>query len=180
MHIAKLQFCEIWRQFLFYTFILLTLRKHIMFRPSLLAAALSVVLISSPALAKVDKDAEAASHFLITPAFMQKMKNAEKEMNALKGSEIDDEDNEKSDSSINGIIKKIESTPKARAVLAKHNIAPREMALATYALLHAGMWVATESVMDKKKAAVSYAALTSEQKANIELMRTVAKDAKKK
>lgn len=152
-----------------------------MLRTRLFAAlAISLSLLSAPVMAKVDKDAEAASHFQLTPAFMQKMKNAEKEMKALgRDEDKDDDDDNDNDSSIDGIIRKIEKTPKARATLAKYNITPREMALATYALLHAGMWVATENGMDKKKAATSYAALTREQKANIELMRAYTKEAAK-
>lgn len=152
-----------------------------MIRTQLFAVlAISLSLLTAPAVAKVDKDAEAASHFQLTPAFLQKMKNAEKDMKSVGKDEDRDDDDGDNDSSIDGIIRKIEKNPKARAMLAKHNIAPREMALATYAMLHAGMWVATESVMDKKKAATSYAALTKEQKANIELMRTFAKSADNK
>ena len=129
--------------------------------------ALAAALIA-PAQAKED-----ASHFLITPAFVQKLKAADAEMKKYKKDDEDDEkDDGKDDSSIEGIMKKIDSDPRIKGMLAKHGITSREYAHATYAMLHAGMYVAMEKMMDKKKGEAAYNSYTKEQKANIAFMRT--------
>lgn len=171
-----------------YNFRLFFIGTFAMMRPSFFAATLALTLIATPAMAKVDKDMEAVKHFVVTPALIQKLKNAENDLQAAKKNKLIDDDNENDDDidkdgnpkSIEAMVQKIERDPKAKAMLAKHHIGPREMVMASYAMLHAGMWVATESVMNKKKAATSYAALTTAQKANIELMRSFEQSGKKK
>jgi hypothetical protein len=135
-------------------------------RHLILPAALSMAL-SVPALA-----AEDASHFLLTPALMQKMKAAEPDLKKLKGSE--DRDDEQSAESIEDFMKAIDRHPGARAVLARHGLSSRELAFATHAMLHAGMYVAMEKLMDKKKGDALFASYTKEQKANIAFMRSMA------
>jgi hypothetical protein len=76
------------------------------------------------------------------------------------------------------MIRKLEATPGAKAALAKHGFTIPEFALAMAASLHAGMYVMFESAMDKKKAGELFNTYTKEQKANIVLMRTVAKTSK--
>lgn len=139
-----------------------------------LAAAALALAVSSPALAVSDKDAET---FLLTPALLAKIKKAEPELKALN---IDDdtEDEEDSESTVNDIIQTIDKHPRAKAVLAKHGLSSKEMALASVAMLHAGMYVMLEGQMDKKGAAQLMASYTRQQKANIALMRTMAKTGK--
>jgi hypothetical protein len=148
----------------------MTLSKLVL--PFLLAACLS-----APAYAKED-----ASHFLLTPALMQKFKAAQADAAKYEREDKDDDkDDGDKDQSIEGIMKKIERDPKAKALLAKHGIGTREYAHAAYAMLHAGMFVALEKSMDKAGREKLYAGYTSEQKANISLMRTyVAENQKKK
>jgi glutamine synthetase adenylyltransferase len=134
-----------------------------------LAAATLALAVSAPALAVSDKDADT---FLLTPALFEKMKKAEPELKALN---IKDDSESEEESTVDDIIKSIERHPKAKAVLAKHGLTSKEVALASVAMIHAGMYVALESQMDKKGAANLMAGYTREQRANIALMRTMAK-----
>lgn len=135
----------------------------------ILAAAALAVAVSTPAMAVSDKDADT---FLLTPALFEKMKKAEPDLKAL---DIKDEsDDEDSDSTVNNIIKSIDKHPQAKAVLAKHGLSSKEVALASVAMVHAGMFVALEGQMDKKGAADLMKSYTREQRANIAFMRTVA------
>ncbi|HEU4853024.1 MAG TPA: hypothetical protein VFT37_12800 [Telluria sp.] len=134
----------------------------------IVAAATLAIAISAPAFALSDKDAET---FLLTPALLQKMKKAEPDMKALNISDESEDD----ESTVNDIVKTIEKNPKAKAVLAKHGLSVNEVALGTVAMVHAGMYVALESSMDKKGAAQLMASYTPQQRANIALMRTAAK-----
>ncbi|MFD2368002.1 hypothetical protein [Pseudoduganella sp. GCM10020061] len=134
-----------------------------------LAAATLALAVSAPALAVSDKDADT---FLLTPALFEKMKKAEPELKALN---IKDDSESDEESTVDDIIKSIERHPKAKAVLAKHGLTSKEVALASVAMIHAGMYVALESQMDKKGAADLMAGYTREQRANIALMRTMAK-----
>lgn len=139
----------------------------------ILAAATLALAVSAPALAVSDKDAET---FLLTPALFEKMKKAEPELKALNiKDESEDEDGE---STVNDIIKSIDKHPRAKAVLAKHGLSSKEVALASVAMIHAGMYVALEGQMDKKGAADLMKSYTREQRANIAFMRTVAKTSK--
>lgn len=138
----------------------------------LLAAAALAVAVSGPALAVSDKDADT---FLLTPALFEKMKKAEPELKALN---IKDESEEDGESTVNDIIRSIDKHPKAKAVLARHGLSSKEVALASVAMIHAGMYVALESHMDKKGAAELMASYTREQKANIAFMRNIAKSTK--
>jgi hypothetical protein len=143
-----------------------------------LALSLSL-LAATPAPAFAADD---ASRFLITPAFIKKMEAVQADSEGHKRITEDEDDSDDGDNSkqtIDSAIKKIEKDPRARAMLAKHGITAREMVLASYAMLHAGMYVAMENSMDKVKGAQLYATYTKEQKANIALMRTYAAKGKK-
>lgn len=137
-----------------------------------LAALTLAAAISSPAMALSDKDAET---FLLTPALIQKMKKAEPDLKALN---INDESEEDEDSSVEDIVKTFDKHPRAKAVLAKHGLTVKEVALGTVAMVHAGMYVAFEGAMDKKGAAEMLAKFTPQQRANIALMRGVVKTQK--
>ena len=140
--------------------------------PHLLAAAALALAVATPALAVSDKDADT---FLLTPTLFEKMKKAEPELKALN---IKDESEDDGDSTVNDIIKSIDKHPRAKAVLAKHGLSSTEVALASVAMIHAGMYVALEGQMDKKGAAELMKGYTREQRANIAFMRTVAKTTK--
>lgn len=73
----------------------------------------------------------------------------------------------------------MEKDPKARAVLAKHGISRRELVLATFAMMHAGMYVSMVSMLDPKARSKALAGYTKKQKTNIALMRTFAAQKKK-
>lgn len=133
-------------------------------RHLILAATLSMAL-SAPALAAND-----ASHFLLTPALMQKLKAAEPDLKKLE--QMDDKD-DGSGESPEAFIKAIDKHPGAKASLAKHGLSSRDYAYAAHAMLHAGMYVAMEKLMDKKKGDALFASYTKEQKANIAFMRTM-------
>lgn len=128
------------------------------------AGLLLALTLSMPATA-----AEDASHFLLTPTLVAKFKAAGPDLRSI---EHRKDDADESDQSIEGMVKKIEREPAAKAVLIKHGLSPREFALATFAMMHAGFYVAMEKTMDKKKGAELYATYTREQKANIALMRS--------
>lgn len=137
---------------------------------------LIVPIALSLALSAPVQAAEDASHFLLTPSLMQKIKAAEPDLKKLKVKE-DNEDDEAAES-IEDYMKAIDRHPGAKATLAKHGLSSRELAYATHAMLHAGMYVAMEGLMDKKKGAALYASYTKEQKANIAFMRTMVPPAK--
>lgn len=135
------------------------------FRHLILAATLSMAL-TAPAFAAKD-----AAHFLLTPALMHKLKAAEPDLKKLE--QMDDKDDDGSGESPEAFIKAIDKHPGAKATLAKHGLSSRDYAYAAHAMLHAGMYVATEKLMDKKKGDALFASYTKEQKANIAFMRTM-------
>lgn len=142
-----------------------------------LALSLSL-LATAPALAA---PADEVANFVITPAFMKKLENAKKDpvSQKLEQRNEEDDDSDGKEQTIEGAIKKLDRDPQARALLAKHGISSREMVLASFAIMHAGFYVAMEKSMDKQKAAQTYNGYTKAQKANIALMRTYAAQEKK-
>lgn len=138
----------------------------IRFAASLLVA---LSLCAAPAFA-----AQPEEKFLLTPALLAKLKAAGPELKKL---EKEDEEDKEDDSegnnnlSVDDFVRAIEKEPRARAVLARHGIGVREFALSTYALVHAGMFVSMESMMNKKQAAEAMGGYTREQQANIALLR---------
>ena len=69
------------------------------------------------------------------------------------------------------LARELEADPRIRALLAKHRLPSAEYAAAVFALIHAGMFIATESAADKKALAAAMASVTPEQRANIEFLR---------
>lgn len=140
------------------------------------ALSLSMLLSAPAQAAPVDE----VANFVVTPALLKKLENAEKESKLLKRDDDDeDDDSDSGEQTVEGAIKRLERDPRARALLAKHGIGSREMVLASFAMLHAGFYVMMEKSMDKQKAAQAYKGYTKAQKANIALMRTYAAKDKK-
>lgn len=132
---------------------------------ALLAALLALSLCGGTAQA-----AEPEERFLLTPTLLQKMKAIGGEMKKLEKEETDMSD-AKDNLSVDEYAQAIDKEPRAKALLAKHGIRSREFALGTFALVHAGMFVALEQTMGKKGAADAMAGFTKEQRANVELLR---------
>ena len=141
-------------------------------KPIHLAASLLVALslCGGPSFA-----ADPEEHFVLTPALLAKIKAAAPELKKLE--KDNDEDDGKNELSVDDYVKAIEAQPRAKAVLSKHGIGTREFALSTFALVHAGMFVGMESMMDKKQAAEMMGKFTKEQKANIALLRKLGPSA---
>ena len=110
------------------------------------------------------------AQFTLTPALLAKLKAAEPDFKRIKPSKDDDDDG-KDNLSVEEYAKKIDAVPGAKAVLAKHGLNSLELALASHAMLHAGMHLMFEPSMGKANAAKAYAGYTAVQKANIELLR---------
>ncbi|QGZ40295.1 hypothetical protein IP92_05045 [Pseudoduganella flava] len=110
------------------------------------------------------------SHYLLTYTVIEKFKAFEKDTrkDAHNDEALDPRD-------ADDLIRKLDKDPAAKAALAKHGLSTREFALATFAMLHAGFFVAMEGAMDKKKAAEAFAGYTQEQRANIEMVREMHK-----
>ncbi|WP_020654784.1 hypothetical protein [Massilia niastensis] len=117
--------------------------------------------------------ADPEEHFLLTPALVQKLKAAGPDIKKLEKLREQEgkEDETDGDVSVDEFARAIEAEPRAKAVLAKHGIGVKEFALSTYAMVHAGMFVALEASMDKQKAAEMMGTFTREQRANIALLR---------
>lgn len=133
------------------------------------AFALSL-LVSAPVQA-----AEDPALFALTPALMQKLTAAEKDMKALYKDEAEDAKDDGNDKSIKAAIQKIDKDPNTLAVLARHGLTSRDLVLSAHALLHAGMFVAKEASMDKDKNAALYGSFTKVQQANIVLVRELTR-----
>ncbi len=141
--------------------------------PLFAAAALALCMtLSGPARAAADP-----SHFLLTPALMTKMKALEAE--TAKTAEREDDDDDVNVKTVEDLQRKIDGTPALRQLLAKHGFTSREYAMAMFAALHAGMHMGFESAMGKKGAADAMASYTTEQRANIDLMRKMYPPAKR-
>lgn len=136
------------------------------------SVVLVLSLLAAPAMA-----AEDASRFQLSAALMQKLMSAEADMKLLR--KPDDEKTEEgaidTDKSIEAAIRRIDADPKTTAVLAKHGLTSGDLVLSTRALYHAGMYLSTEGALDRKKSAELFDSYTSEQKANIDLIRAMQK-----
>ena len=118
--------------------------------------------------------AEPEERFQLTPALLAKLKAATPDIKKLE--KADDEEDERKDGkgrnlSATDFMKVLDKEPRAKAVLAKHGISTREFAMSTYAMMHAGMFVALEPSMNKKQAAEMLSGFTREQQANVVLLR---------
>jgi hypothetical protein len=128
------------------------------------AAALLAAGIACSSAASAAAD---PSHYLLTYTVIEKFKAFEKDTRKDERAEDDALNPRDADD----LIRKLDKDPAAKAALARHGLSTREFALATFAMLHAGFFVAMEGAMDKKKAAEALAGYTQEQRANIEMMR---------
>ena len=136
--------------------------------PVALSLSLSLFLsFTAPAFA-----AEDASRFLLTPALMQKLKDAETDMKAAQKPQAEEAAGE-AEPTIEGTIARLEKDPSTRTILAKHGLSTRELVLASFAMLHAGLYISIEKTVDQAKNAELYQRYTTEQKANIALIRTM-------
>lgn len=117
--------------------------------------------------------AEPEERFQLTPALLAKLKAATPDIKKLEKADDEDEgkDGKGRNLSATDFMKVLDKEPRARAVLAKHGISTREFAMSTYAMMHAGMFVALEPSMNKKQAAEMLAGFTREQQANVALLR---------
>lgn len=135
------------------------------------AAFVAILLGASHAGANA---AEPEERFLLTPALLAKLKAATPDIKKLEKTD-DEEDESKEGKSRNlsatDFIKVLDKEPRARAVLARHGLSTREFAMSTYAMMHAGMYVALEPGMNKKQAAEMLSGFTREQQANVALLR---------
>jgi hypothetical protein len=133
------------------------------------AAFVAILLCASHAGANA---AEPEERFLLTPALLAKLKAATPDIKKLeKADDEQDEGKEGRNLSATDFIKVLDKEPRARAVLAKHGLSTREFAMSTYAMMHAGMFVALEPSMNKKQAAEMLSGFTREQQANVALLR---------
>ena len=133
--------------------------------PAALACAL---LLSGPARAAQD-----ASHFQLSQAMVEKLKAAESDMKQLHKPAAAAEPEVDTDQSIDAAIRKIEKDAATTAVLAKHGLTGRELVLSAHALLHAGTFISMEQSLGPQKGADLYQGYTKEQRANIDLVRSI-------
>jgi hypothetical protein len=136
-------------------------------------AALLLAVLSPLAIA-----ADEAAQFRLTPALLDKLDAIDAEgekLRQLRGDDEDEDDDDEGDlddiASVDAFVKRIESEPEARAILARHGVAPREFAMAAIAVLQAGTFIAFEAAMKKEDAERLLAGYTPAQRANIELLR---------
>ena len=81
------------------------------------------------------------------------------------------DDDEPDAQSVQELARQLDADPRIRALLARHRVSSIEYASAVYAALHAGMFLAMESLADKASRTSALASFTPEQRANIELLR---------
>jgi hypothetical protein len=138
------------------------------------ATVLAVSLNGPPAWAGTPDE-----HVVLTPAMVQKLKAAARDLGKAMQTEAEDkEDGKENDRHrVNGMlpveyfIKSIEAKPGVKAKLAKQGLAPKEFGLSYYALAHGALYLGMEPAVDKKTAAETMAKFTKEQQANIALLR---------
>lgn len=133
-----------------------------MFRKFILALALS--LAAASAMAAMD-----ATKFRLTPSLVDRIEAMQKE-SGNEGIQEDD-GGEENPKTVEELAKRLDSDPRIRAVLAKYKISSLDYAASVLAMLHAGLYLATESSIEPKKRPQALASFTPEQRANIELLR---------
>lgn len=133
----------------------------------------AALLLSFTMAAGTAHAADDASSFLLTPALMNKMKAIEADVKKQKGGKEDDDEDAANPETVADLARTLDKDKVVKAVLAKHGVSSREMASATFAMMHAGMYVMFEQSMDKKKAAQLLAGYTKAQQANVALVRSM-------
>lgn len=132
---------------------------------------LSALLLSF-AFASTSMAADDPADFRLTAALLQKVEAVDAEARRLGLDDEEDEDEDSdSDEDIDALVRRIESNPQRRALLSRHGLSARELALAAQAMLHAGTYLAFEGNMNAQAAARLQAGFSAAQKANIELLR---------
>lgn len=106
--------------------------------------------------------------FRLTPQLLDRMEALQAASPATARPGDDDEPDAQS---VQELARQLEADPRIRALLARHQLSSMEYAIAAHAVLHAGMYLAMESVADKPSRASALASFTPEQRANIELLR---------
>jgi hypothetical protein len=120
--------------------------------------------IAAPALA------DEFTRYVLTVPTVQKVQAAGKEIEKKVGRKYkdskgtDDMDAEK-------FAKLVDSIPEAKPILVRHGLSSREFALATFAMVDAGLYLMLEPSADKKEAAKLLATYPAETRGNIELLR---------
>lgn len=114
-------------------------------------------------------------HVVLTPALVQKVKAASRDIGKIGQAEAEDKEDDRHRQDgmlpVEYFIRSIEAKPGVKAKLAKQGLAPKEFGLSYYALVHGAMYLAMEPALDKKGAADTMAKFTKEQQANIALLR---------
>ena len=146
-----------------------------LFKLAVSAAFSFSLLAAAPARA-----AEDPAHYLLSPALIDKLKAAESDMKAqhLPDEAVAAPAPDAGGNRIDAAIAGIDRDAKTLAVLARHGLTSRDLVLSAHALLHAGMYVASEKTRNKTgnktRTADPYTSYTTEQKANIAVVRAFA------
>lgn len=134
-----------------------------MFRLFVLAVVLSAAQATAWAAGAGDPQ-----RYRLTPALLDRMEAVQEESKAAGQSKAQEDVDAQSPAEL---ARELDADPRIRVLLAKHRLTSTEYATAAFALIHAGMFIATESATDKKSLAAAMASFTPEQRANIELLR---------
>ena len=135
-----------------------------------LCAALAATLFLPADEARASNGMDPA-HFRLTPALLDRMNAVAAELQDTPEVDADDDEDEQDDDaaeSVDDIARKLDAQPEVRAALARHQLSSQEYVSATFAALHAGMYLAMEKSADPQ----ALASFTPEQRANIEAMRS--------
>ena len=127
-------------------------------------AALGLCVASASALAAGPPPPE---RFRLTPQLLERMEA----LQAASPEAARPGDDEPDAQSVQELARQLDADPRIRALLARHRVSSIEYATAVYAALHAGMFLAMESLTDKASRTSALASFTPEQRANIELLR---------
>lgn len=114
--------------------------------------------------------AEDFQRHALTVSMVEKHRAASKDLEkASKGKELVDGDRDIQNT--DEFVRELEIIPGVKPILSRHGMSTREFALTTLALFQAGLYLAMESSMDKKKKAELLASYPTQMRANIELLR---------
>lgn len=131
-----------------------------------LLAALFLALLSPLALAADD-----AAQFRLTSGLLDRIDAIQAEGERLGRDDEEEDESADNPDDTDAFVRRIESDPRSRELLARHGVTVREFALAAQALLHAGAYLAFEGAMDKQAKERLLVGYTPTQRANIELLR---------
>lgn len=147
---------------------------------ALLRCLVLLVVGAAPGMASAADD---PAHYRLSAAALDKMEAVDAEARRLGLTDKDEEEDEdnpddeeseqdtQDEGDVDALVRRIESHPEYRALLARHGLSARELVLTTHALLHAGTYLAFEKAMDKDATARLLGGYTPAQRDNIEFMR---------